>query len=728
MTARRWRPWLLVVLLLLAAPAAAQQVADDLWGRTVTSVTFDVEGRPVAEVLLPTLVQVVAGQPLTREDVRTSISRLDSLGRYDDILPEGMASATGVDVVFHLVPRHPINRFEVTGETGITPSSLSGLIRQRFGGVPTGARPQVVADAATQFLNDEGYLQATVEPSTVLTHEPEGATLILTAKAGPLTRIVATDIRTSVITPAEVLRRTGTQSGKAYRRRDIDAALTVIEDQLRGRGYYEVQASHVMTLADDAAHVVITIDAGPRVVLTVVPAGSLPGNIDDFIPIKRERSADQDLLEDSKAGIEAELRREGYWKGRASFSRETQLEGTVLLITFAITRGPKYVVDHVELPAGLALSEAGARELLEVRAGQVFSQAQYEGGRNRLIAEYRRLGFYEMKLAPDVTTEIQVLPDQSDASTARVVLRPQIVEGPQAIVSAIDFTFAGGHQVPESDLRQTMRTKASSPYVDADRDADRQRLQTLYLDRGFRTASVRLDPEFSDAGRKVALHASVNEGPQVLIGDITVVGNERVSERLIRGESGLSPGQPLGDAALQEARQRLAEMGTFRRIQILQEGRTSGDTEAHLVITVVEAPATTVGFGGGLEAGSYRRRVDAADGGDAGIPQFREHLEFSPRGFFEIGRRNLGGRNRSVNFFSRAGLKAQNQPDAAATPGTDSGIRFIEYRVTGTYQERRAFRSDSDALVGFTSEQAKRTSFNFKRRAINAELLHRVNP
>ena len=52
-------------------------------------------------------------------------------------------------------------------------------------------------------------------------------------------------------------------------------------------------------------------------------------------------------------------------------------------------------------------------------------------------------------------------------------------------------------------------------------------------------------------------------------------------------------------------------------------------------MTVEELPATSLGYGGGLEAARL----------------FLDRTTVRPRGFFEIGRRNLFGKNRSIDFF-----------------------------------------------------------------------------
>jgi hypothetical protein len=75
-----------------------------------------------------------------------------------------------------------------------------------------------------------------------------------------------------------------------------------------------------------------------------------------------------------------------------------------------------------------------------------------------------------------------------------------------------------------------------------------------------------------------------------------------------------------------------------------------------------------------------------------------------------------------VNLFTRAALKRRNVPEDPTVP-VDPGYSLSEYRVTGTYRERRAFDTNTELLVGFTAEQGVRTNFNFVRQAANIEAL-----
>jgi len=96
-----------------------------------------------------------------------------------------------------------------------------------------------------------------------------------------------------------------------------------------------------------------------------------------------------------------------------------------------------------------------------------------------------------------------------------------------------------------------------------------------------------------------------------------------------------------------------------------------------------------------------------------------EQLEFAPRGFFEIGRRNLWGKNRSIDLYTRVSLWPQGAP-AGEVSRTDLG--FNEYRFLLNFREPRAFGQSGDLLVSGFAEQVIRPSFDLISRGVNTEL------
>ena len=712
---------LLLVAATMAMPVSAQEASDAFFGQTVTEIRFELEGRPGVplpnEASLRDLVDVRPGQPLRRDDVRSSMDHLFALGRYEDIRPLVTSAPTGVAVLFRLVPRYPIDRINVEVEQGsVSSGALTGELRQRFvGRQPGTVRVENVEDFVHQWLNDEGYLDPVISASTAVAPDDDAAALVVRIRPGDVAQIASATVEnSSPLSDDTVLNRAAASPQSPYRRRDIQARLTAIEDDLRRRGHYEAQATMAEARTAAGVALTLTIQAGPLVELRVEPPGALPGSTDDLIPVARERSADQDLLEDARANIEGVLKRDGYAEAAAPFTSVLDPARQVLLITFTISRGPRHYVERVELLPGLSIAAPTLQKLIGLTPGAPYDQARFEAGVTAAIDEYRRRGYYQSAAEPSIERVLA----RNTETEAWVVLHPNITEGPRAQISAVTFAFEGTHRFTEADLRQQLMSRTGAPYVEFDAVRDQDGLLAYYRNLGFLSAAVALERRIDSAGTSVALAFTVNEGPQILIGRVTVLGHERVSEQQILDELQLQPGQPLGTASLAAARQRLAEMGVFRSFSVEVADRLSGETEGHVVVTVVEASATTIAFGVGVEGGSRAKSTGENQ-------PVQDVIEFVPRGFFEIGRRNLGGRNRAVNLFTRVGLRRSDRENLSESV---EEFQFIEYRVTGTFREHRAFRTDTDVLVSMTSEQAVRPTYNYLRQAASAEFLRRLSP
>ena len=121
-----------------------------------------------------------------------------------------------------------------------------------------------------------------------------------------------------------ILSRLGLEPGRPYdRRRSCRSGCWSYETDLRGQGRYQASVRETTTFseADHTASVEVRVDTGPMV--RVVYAGdSVPEDArDTLVPVRQERSADEDLLEDGSRNIEAYLRERGYRTATAPYDR-----------------------------------------------------------------------------------------------------------------------------------------------------------------------------------------------------------------------------------------------------------------------------------------------------------------------------------------------------------------------------------------------------------------------
>jgi len=288
-----------------------------------------------------------------------------------------------------------------------------------------------------------------------------------------------------------------------------------------------------------------------------------------------------------------------------------------------------------------------------------------------------------------------------------------IVEGPLTLVGEI--SFAGNTRIPPDQLRASVASTRDAPYFEPRVVADREAVLLEYLNRGFASANVIVTPVPNAEGTRADLRFQITEGQQTFVDHILIIGNTRTDERVIKQELLLQEGKPLGLEDLIESQRRLGALGLFRRIRV--EELSHGSAATDVLVTVEEAAATTFSYGGGMEA--TKALIEGAGG------QAEERIEFAPRGFFDVGRRNLGGKNRSVDLFTRVSLRPSD-PE----PGTTNtkAFGFLEYRVVGTFTQPRAIRGNADLSLTLAAEQGRRSSFNFARKGVNAEVARRLGP
>lgn len=720
--------WWLVLALALAAPAQAQtgpdapDAIDRLAGRLVAAIHFDVEGRRSDAPDLFALLEVQRGRPLDLAALRASVMQLSSAGRFDDIrvraVPPGAGSGpgAGIELVFDLVPRHVIDRLMFAGVSGVSAGDLERDLRQRFNGLPRNSQVDAAARGVERTLADLGYRQAHVRPTVVMQHDPDRGTLLLTVEMGPMTIVTSARVEgASPLSANEVLKRAGVATGQPYRSRAIDLGLDAVMEELRTRGYYEATVSHARDVVSPdgrGVDVVITVESAALVTLRFA-GDPLPGKDSDLVPIRREGSADDDLLEDSVRRIELALRREGYWKGHASYARAETPAGKIVTVTVA--RGQRFRFERLDVSGNTQMSTASIVAMFALEPSALFDESKVASGVAALRAAYLQQGY----VAANITATAEELPPAKADGEPRVVEHLVIEEGAQTRVAEIVVT--GASRITTAEVLGAMRLKRDAPYIAGLVPSDREAIRQKYDDRGYGSAVIEIRSRLSDDRTRATIQVDVlAEGPQTLLDHVIIVGNRRVSEQTIRNVVALTPGQPLGTAARQALQQRLSAMGLFRRVAITEAPDPGGGTGSDIIITVDESPTTTIAYGGGLEAGLRARSITNADGTIGKVDKF----EVAPRASFEIGRTNLWGKNRSVNLFSGVSLRPIDDANNPARDGKCCG--FSEYRVIGSLREPRLFGWNANGLASVAVEQAIRNSFNFLRSTGGLQMLRRL--
>ena len=707
-----------ILLALLAAvlsgvqPAAGAPQAHA--GRTVVGVQVLVDGEPASEPTLGYLIETAVGAPLSLSAVRESIAQLYSLGQFQDIQVEALEAPGGVLLRYNLIPVRTVQRVEFEGQLGVSERTLRSAMNERFGPTPQLTRLSEVVRVLERLYQDRGFFSASVRPASTELRDPPRTVLTFEINAGPQARIGSIDTPGGGPAPAELLRDLGVAAGRPYQRPAVDRRIEEYVQRLRARGYLQASGTHRARLSPDRHRADITLDVRPGPLVTVRFEGDpLPADRRaELAPLQREGSADEDLLEDSVGRIRAYLREQGHWRADVAVEQQRFEEGR-LAIVFTVRTGPVYRVapGGVEISGNASVPAEELRALVPLAPGDLYVASRLDAAVGSILRLYRTRGF---AWAAVTAAENEI----DEPAGANALVRPviAIAEGPRALLG--DVAVTGARAVDDAQIRRILRLEPGDPFYEPSIDAARDTVQLEYLNLGFASADVRLITAVSEDRTRVNLTVAIDEGPQTIVDRVIIVGNQRTAESVIRREVLLRPGEPLGLRDLLESRRRLGALGLFRRIDI-RELEHGPPTSRDVLVTVEEAPATTISYGGGLEV--TRRLRAVGEGGTA-----RERIEPAPRGFFDIGRRNLGGKNRSVNLFTRVSVRPSDAPDDPSLDGR--GLAFNEYRVVGTYRQPAALLWGADLSLTGAVEQGIRSSFNFTRKGTTAEVARRLSP
>src|SRR4029079_15428019 len=128
------------------------------------------------------------------------------------------------------------------------------------------------------------------------------------------------------ITPQTVLAEIDLSTGALYDGVAVDAKLAKYVDHLRSDGYYEARATHLPRYVDDdrVVNITIAVDPGPHVELVFEGDVLSARDRADLVPIVREHSVNEDILEDSKFAIERHFQSLGYCAPRADYARHDE--------------------------------------------------------------------------------------------------------------------------------------------------------------------------------------------------------------------------------------------------------------------------------------------------------------------------------------------------------------------------------------------------------------------
>ncbi len=231
---------------------------------------------------------------------------------------------------------------------------------------------------------------------------------------------------------------------------------------------------------------------------------------------------------------------------------------------------------------------------LNFLSGSKFIKSDFEDDKKALIEFYNSKGFRDAKIVSDTVYA------HNDKA---IDIKFKIDEGQKYYFRDIDWN--GNYVHSDAILSRILGIKKGDVY---DLELINKRLNynptgadvsSLYLDNGYLFFSVN-PVEVRIEGDSIDVEMRINEGTQATINKVTISGNDRTNDHVIRREIRTLPGQKFSREQLIRTNREIAQLGYFDPEQIgMQPIPNPIDGTVDIAYSVVERPSDQIELSGG---------------------------------------------------------------------------------------------------------------------------------
>jgi len=378
---------------------------------------------------------------------------------------------------------------------------------------------------------------------------------------GPIVKdIVVENVGAPAITKERVLANLSTKIGQPYSERTAEQDIRSL--------YATGGVSNVRLFAEpmgDGVKVTVLLQGRP-VIKEVLIEGA------DQIPmtkIRREIATkvgdvvSEEKIEDDRQKILKLYEDRNYSDVKVQYQLKDLAVKNQVRITFSITEGPKLVVRRITFVGNESVLGKDIRKAMKTRTQDLLSlftksgrllPSQLEDDRLAIRTLYQNRGFADVEVK-----EIEARPIENNG----VELVVTIVEGTQYRVKQL--SLEGVKVAPPDQVQAKMKMLGGQLFTPKGMGDDLKALRDFYGGRGY--VDMVAIPEVLPAGSgMVNVTYRVNEGVQSYLNLISIQGNTRTQDKVIRRELAVKPGDVFDTTLVDVSKKRLENLNYFSRV------------------------------------------------------------------------------------------------------------------------------------------------------------------
>lgn len=316
--------------------------------------------------------------------------------------------------------------------------------------------------------------------------------------------------------------------------------------------------------------------------------------------IAEGRIFDRALLEKA----EQELKRQYLTRGKYGVNittTVTPLERNRIGINFNVEEGVAARIKQINLVGAKSFKESELLGKFELTTPGIltwytkndqYSRQKLSADLEKLKSFYMNQGYLEFNVE---STQVSISPDKQD-----VYITVNLNEGERYQVSSVKL--AGDFALPEDELKKLVTVKPGDVFSRERLNDSTKAISERLGKEGYAFANVNASPEIDKEKRKVAFTIFVDPGKRVYVRRITVTGNTKTRDEVIRREMRQMEGGWYDADRVTASKQRIDKLGYFTDVAVETPAVAGTADQIDINLNVVEKPTGNLMLGLGTSS------------------------------------------------------------------------------------------------------------------------------
>lgn len=393
-----------------------------------------------------------------------------------------------------------------------------------------------------------------------------------------------------IVSDATIISRIKIRAGQPYNENVINEDVK----NLYGTGFFET-VEVKKTDTPEGLVIIFQVKEKPVLKKLIIEGAHFirEKQIRESIDIKEGTFVDEYKMKEAVRKIKDLYNRKGFSQAEINYELKPLKGKNEVEVKFTINESRILKVRRVNIKGNKSIGTCRILRLMKTKKAWLLNRGIFK--KEVLSDDIRRISdFYKLQGFSDVEVDIDV-----DQKPKGVYLTVNINEGRRYYIGKI--TIEGNKEISSDQIIKAVGLKEGDIFSEQVIYEGSSRIKEVYVDKGYIFSQIEPFSVFNPQTEKVEVTYKIIENEIAYIEDISIKGNIKTKDKVIRRELRIYPGDRYDGKKVRRSEERLENLGFFEEIRFGTEPGSQVNN-VDLVVDVKEAKTGYFSFGGGYSS------------------------------------------------------------------------------------------------------------------------------